>query len=197
MNCKSLVMLCCLLPLASGVESAAAEPPPLKPIAELELPRYVGRWYELAKLPNFFQNQCVSDTTAEYVLNDRGGVDVTNRCRREDGEFAQAKGEARRVGDGPEPTFEVRFAPAWLSFIPLVWGDYWVIDLDTDYQLAAVSEPRRKYLWILSRTPRVDPARYEALRQRLLDKDFDLSELELTTHGEPEPIASTQAPASP
>ena len=197
MKFKSLVLLLCLAPIISGVSPAVAEPPPLKPIAELELPRYVGRWYEIAKLPNFFQKQCVSDTTAEYVLNDRGGVDVTNRCRREDGEFAQAKGEARRVGEGPEPTFEVRFAPAWLSFIPLVWGDYWVIDLDPEYQLAAVSEPRRKYLWILSRTPRVDPARYDALRQRLLDQGFDLSALEPTTHGEPEPIASTQEAATP
>lgn len=170
------------LAVLSGQVLAEPAPPPLQPIESLDLQRYVGRWYEIAKLPNFFQKQCVSDTTADYALNDRGGVDVTNRCRREDGEFAQALGEARRAGDGVRPTFEVRFAPAWLSFLPFVWGDYWVIDLDADYQLAAVSEPRRKYLWILSRTPSVDAAVYESLRQRLLARGFDLDALELTTH---------------
>ena len=76
------------------------------------------------------------------------------------------------------PRLKVRFAPAWLSFLPLVWGDYWVIDLDADYQLVAVSEPEREYLWILSRQPQVDPARYQALLQRLQALGFDLGRLE-------------------
>jgi apolipoprotein D and lipocalin family protein len=72
----------------------------------------------------------------------------------------------------------VRFAPEWLSFVPLVWGDYWVIDIDEAYQLVAVSEPKRNYLWVLSRTPQVNPAAYEALLQRLKARGFDLSKLE-------------------
>jgi apolipoprotein D and lipocalin family protein len=73
---------------------------------------------------------------------------------------------------------KVRFAPAWLSWLPQVWGDYWVIDLDDDYQLAAVSEPSREYLWVLSRTPRVDANTYNALLKRLSAQGFDLSKLE-------------------
>jgi len=73
---------------------------------------------------------------------------------------------------------EVRFAPAWLSWVPMVWGNYWVIDLDPAYQLVAVSEPSREYLWVLSRTPTVDAAAYQALLGRLQAQGFDLSKLE-------------------
>ena len=71
----------------------------------------------------------------------------------------------------------------WLSLLPFVWGDYWVIDLDADYQLVAVSEPRREYLWILSRSQTVDPARYAALLDRLRGMGFSLERLQLTRHG--------------
>ena len=79
----------------------------------------------------------------------------------------------------PAPT-KVRFAPAWLSFIPAVWGDYWVIDLDPAYQLAAVAEPKREDLWILSRTPKVDNKSYQALLERLTQKGFDISKLDIS-----------------
>jgi apolipoprotein D and lipocalin family protein len=81
----------------------------------------------------------------------------------------------------------VRFAPAWLSWLPMVWGNYWVIDLDPGYRLAAVSEPSREFLWILSRTPTVDAAAYQALQGRLQAKGFDLSKLERTVQTEGQP----------
>jgi apolipoprotein D and lipocalin family protein len=72
----------------------------------------------------------------------------------------------------------VRFAPAWLSFIPMVWGDYWIIDLDADYQWVVVSEPKREYLWILSRTPQLPAATYQALLAKLDQLGFDLKRIE-------------------
>ncbi|MDV7400615.1 lipocalin family protein, partial [Arthrospira platensis SPKY1] len=84
------------------------------------------------------------------------------------------------IGGENSPKLKVRFAPSWLSFLPMVWGDYWVIDLDPSYQLAAVSEPKRKYLWILSRSPTVDPHVYEALIQRLEKMGFDTEQLEVS-----------------
>ena len=78
-----------------------------------------------------------------------------------------AANAASRRGVAASPRLQVRFAPVWLARIPLVWGNYWVIDLDADYQLAAVSEPKREYLWVLSRTPEVNPKAYEALLARL------------------------------
>ncbi|MBL2934476.1 lipocalin, partial [Klebsiella pneumoniae] len=85
----------------------------------------------------------------------------------------EAIGVAKQVGDARSPKLKVRFAPAWLSFIPAVWGDYWVVDLDEGYQLVAVSEPQREYLWILSRTPQVDAQAYHALLHLLTRHGLD------------------------
>ncbi len=173
----SLALLWALwLPSAQAQEATSA--PPLATIARLDVPRYLGTWYEVAKFPNRFQRMCVARTQAVYRRLESGQIEVTNRCQKADGEIAEAVGRARQVGESDSPKLQVRFAPAWLSFLPMVWGNYWVIDLDADYQLAAVSEPQREYLWILSRTPTVEPAVYEALIQRLQTKGFDTRRLE-------------------
>lgn len=157
-------------------------PPPLRAITELSVERYMGRWYEIAKLPNWFQRQCVSDTSAQYSLLPQGGVQVLNQCRRPNGEMDQALGLAQQQGGPSSPKLKVRFAPAWLSFVPWVWGDYWVVDLDPAYELVAVSEPRREYLWVLSRTPTVEPTRYAALLARLSAMGLPVDKLETTRH---------------
>lgn len=172
--------------LGAHASTARAEAPEatLQTIATLDVPRYMGVWYEIAKYPNRFQKHCAGFTQAEYRLQDDGRVQVANRCRTADGALDEAIGSARQIGDANSPRLKVRFAPAWLSFIPAVWGDYWVIDLDPDYRLAAISEPRREYLWILSRTPEVAPAALDALRTRLAAQGFDLSRLEMTRQRE-------------
>jgi apolipoprotein D and lipocalin family protein len=169
-----------LTSLSWGAVSARAEPAALQPIARLDVPRYLGAWYEIAKFPNWFQRKCADQTQAQYRLQGAGQIEVLNSCRRADGTVIQAQGLARQIGAADSPRLQVRFAPAWLSFLPVVWGDYWVIDLDDSYQLAAVSEPRRAYLWILSRTPKPDLQRYQALLERLQARGFDLSALERT-----------------
>jgi apolipoprotein D and lipocalin family protein len=178
----SLLCLCALDALAAdpAAVQARASAGALTTIASLDVPRYMGTWYEIAKFPNWFQKKCVGNTRAEYSLKAEGTVQVINRCMLESGEINEAVGTARRVGAADSPRLQVRFAPAWLSFIPAVWGDYWVIDLDDAYQLVAVSEPERAYLWVLSRTPRVDPKAYEALLERLAQKGFDVDRLEPT-----------------
>ena len=172
-----------LAPLAAPAQTAGQSPAsdaPLQTIARLDVDRYMGSWYEIAKYPNRFQRQCVADTQAQYRQREDGQLDVINRCRQANGEMTEAIGRARPVGAADSSRLQVRFAPAWLSWLPMVWGDYWVIDLDPAYQLVAVSEPRREYLWILSRTPRVDPAAYQALLGRLQAQGFDPSKLEPT-----------------
>jgi apolipoprotein D and lipocalin family protein len=153
---------------------------PVEPIATLDVPRYMGTWYEIAKYPNSFQRRCLGNTTATYTLQPDKTVKVSNRCEVEKGEAIVATAEARQVGAATSPKLEVRFAPAWLSFLPFVWADYWVIDLDEQYQLAAVSEPKREYLWILSRTPQVEPPAYAALLARLEKQGYSLQKLENT-----------------
>jgi apolipoprotein D and lipocalin family protein len=152
----------------------------LQPIDALDVPRYLGAWYEIAKYPNRFQKQCDGYTTAHYSLQPDRSLQVINRCRRADGRYDEAIGSARQIGPADSPKLQVRFAPGWLSFLPMVWGDYWVIDLDPDYQLAAVSEPKREYLWILSRTPTVPRQTLAALLDRLERQGFDTSRLEMT-----------------
>jgi apolipoprotein D and lipocalin family protein len=158
----------------------AARAPGVTPIPAIDVARYMGTWYEIAKYPNRFQKKCAGFTTASYRLRPDKTVEVVNRCRRADGAVDDATGTARQVGAPDSPVLKVRFAPAWLSFLPQVWGDYWVIDLDSDYQLAAVSEPTRAYLWILARTPAVPPQAYAALLQRLERQGFDLTKLQVT-----------------
>lgn len=169
-----------ILPLlwAALGAGAADGPAPLATIPTLDLPRYMGTWYEVAKFPNRFQGQCAGPGSAEYSLQPGGTVRVINRCPLADGKVDQVIGEARRIGPEGSPKLEVRFAPAWLSWLPLVWGSYWVVDLDADYELAAVSEPSRQYLWVLSRQAAVEPAAWDALMARLRGQGFDLSRLQ-------------------
>ena len=175
-----------LLGVAAGeaLARAGSDAEPLDTIASLDAKRYMGTWYEIARFPNVFQRKCAGNTSATYTLLDDGRVRVVNRCRKADGGEDVAEGVARQIGGATSPKLEVRFAPAILSLIPMVWGDYWVIDLDENYQLAAVSEPRRKYLWILSRTRHVDTGTYQGLLGRLAARGFDLSQLERTPQEE-------------
>lgn len=152
----------------------------VKTISSLDVPRYMGTWYEIAKFPNWFQKKCASNTQAVYSIRSDGNLKVLNSCKTANGELSQAEGVARQVGRSDSPKLEVRFAPAWLSFLPIVWGDYWVIDLDSQYQVAAVSDPRREYLWVLSRSPRLDKKTYDELLLRLQNQQFDIRKLELT-----------------
>jgi len=172
-----------LLQITASVNAQAtpaAELQAVKTIPSIDVARYLGTWYEIAKFPNWFQRKCLSGTNANYQLKEDGNVKVTNRCKVEGGEMAQAIGTARQIGGATSPKLEVRFAPDWLAILPFVWGDYWVIDLDPQYQLAAVSDPRREYLWILSRTPKVNQKSYDDLLQRLVAQQFDLTQLSLT-----------------
>ncbi len=177
------VSLLALGALSSPWTAARATPPapsPVRPIATLDVPRYMGAWYEIAKFPNRFQKKCVANTVAQYTLLTSGRVRVTNRCRMANGEMDEAIGMARQMGAKNSPKLKVRFAPEWLSFLDAVWGDYWVLDLDPAYQLVAVGEPSREYLWVLSRTPTVPAPEYQALLRRLEAQGFDVRKLEVT-----------------
>lgn len=182
-----MVLAACMASTLVGAQpssTATAQPNagPLQTIDALDVPRYMGTWFEIAKYPNRFQKKCIADTSAAYQLEPAGTVQVTNRCRIASGEMDVAIGQARQIGTATSPKLQVRFAPKWLALLPFVWGDYWVIDLDDSYQLVAVGEPKREFLWILSRTPNVNAAAYDALAARLQSMGFDPSRLERTVH---------------
>lgn len=160
--------------------TAAAQPskPPLAVVDDVDLGRYMGTWHEIARLPFRYQADCVGDVTATYSLRDDGNVVVVNRCRKKDGTINEAKGLAKRASkDGPTSKLKVRFAPSWLSFIPAVWGDYWIMVLPPDYSYVAVGEPERRYLWILSRTPSMDEATLQAILDQAKANGYDVTRL--------------------
>jgi apolipoprotein D and lipocalin family protein len=170
--------------LAASVRAQQPAKPPLKVVPEVDLARYMGTWHEIARLPFRFEDKCASDVTATYSLLDGGNVLVINGCRTKDGTLTEAKGLARRaVKDGPAGKLKVRFAPAWLGFLPFVWGDYWIVELAPDYSYAAVGVPDRRYLWILSRTPSMDEATLRQLLARLEQNGYDLARLIRTPPG--------------
>ena len=156
--------------------TASAQTPPVRTVAAVDLDRYLGEWFEIARFPNRFQRQCAGDVRARYARRSDGRLDVINRCRTADGE-TEARGVARIVDQQTFAKLKVRFAPAWLSFIPAVWGDYWVIGLAPDYSWAVVGDPGREYLWILGRSPQLDDQALAAARAAARDNGFDVNRL--------------------
>src|SRR4029078_10863291 len=106
----------------------ADTPAPVRTVPFVDLERYAGDWFEIARIENRFQRRCVGDVRASYSRRPDGRLDVVNRCRTADGEI-DAPGIARIVDEQTFARLKVRFAPAWLSWLPLVWGDYWIIGL--------------------------------------------------------------------
>jgi apolipoprotein D and lipocalin family protein len=162
----------------TAVLASAASPETLEVVPSVDLSGYAGRWYEIARLPNRFQNKCAGEVVAAYSLLEGDRLKVVNECRQENGQTIAAEGEARLADkSGRNTRLKVRFAPAWLSWLPMVWGDYWIIDLASDYSVAVVGTPDRKYLWILSRTPKLGDAIYERIVKQTGAKGFDISRL--------------------
>ena len=148
------------LGLAVVVAGCALTPKELPTQSGVDLNEYMGTWHEQARLPNRFQRECVGDVQADYALNPDGTIKVINQCRKGDGSVKQAEGLGRLAEQGPEgdtARLEIRFAPKWTGWLPMVWGDYWIIRLADDDQYSLVGTPDRKYLWVLSRNEQADP----------------------------------------
>lgn len=169
-NCLRMLALF----LIAGV--AAAQTPQNVPVAPFDLAHYLGRWYEIARLPLFFERHCVANVTATYTLEADGSVGVHNACRTAAGKLEQTNGIARPVSDRLG-ALKVTFAPHWLSWMPWAWADYWVVELDPKYRWAVVGSPSRKYLWILSRTPSMSRQQLDELRRHATQRGYDLSPL--------------------
>ena len=135
---------------------AYAKNPPLKTVESVELDRYLGVWYEVARKPLYFQNKCDRDVSATYTLNENGNVNVDNKCYSKDGKLNQSIGEAFVQNAPANSKLKVSFLPSAIRWLPLGRGDYWVLKIDDDYQTVLVGEPDRKYMWVLSRNAHPD-----------------------------------------
>ena len=174
-----------LLAALGSAHSQTAQP--VVPLAQLDVPSYMGTWYQVAWFPNKFQQQCVSDTTAQYMRRPDGNITVLNRCRLADGRMDDAQGlarpkDAKVVGDSLQPaTLEVSFLPAALRWLP-IWGSYWVLQRADDGRYVVVGEPQRDYLWVLSRTPKLSADDETAIRSRLVQQGWDLARWQAHPH---------------
>ena len=140
-------------------------------VDSVDLQKYTGTWFEIAKIPNSFQDQCIKRTTARYSLDDDGDIKVINSCIDEDGEVDDAEGVARVVDKKSNAKLEVSFV-SFLGIRPF-WGDYWIIGLDENYKWAVVGTPNRKYGWILSRTKNLDEGTMKEINKILLNNGYD------------------------
>ena len=143
----------------------------MQTVDQVNLEKYIGLWYEIAKIPNPFQKMCTGNTTAQYTLREDGRIDVRNRCMQKDGSYTQANGIAKIVDANTNTKLKVSFVR--LLGISLFWGDYWIIGLDENYQYAVVGEPSRKYGWILSRNPELSQIQREEANQILMDQGYN------------------------
>ncbi len=178
-------MLLLLLTLAAAQDTSRVL---VRSVEGVDLARYAGRWHEVARFPNRFQKKCVAETTADYELLSNGQIRVVNACRQADGKLTRAEGRAKLARrEGPSSQLKVRFAPRFLSFLSMIWGNYWILDLTEDYAAALVGDPSREYLWVLSRTPELDEQVYRRLVATAEAQGFDVARLTRSP-------ASTSAP---
>ena len=170
-------MFCRLLIVASMAIawSAAATSLPNRPVPSLDLHRYAGQWHEIARLPMYFERKCLDAVVATYTPNPDGTVHIHNTCRTSKGRMS-VEGVAR-MKDNQPAALEVRFVPAWLTWLPMAWADYWVIEVDADYQWAVIGSPGRKHLWILSRRPTMDRALFQTLKEHSRQRGYPVDRL--------------------
>lgn len=173
MNRWSWVILLAL----AGTTMMAADAP-LTTVASVDLQRYLGKWYEIARYPNRFERKCVSEVTATYSALPGGKLRVVNACKNKDGKFTEANGKAKIVDPKTNAKLKVSF------FWPF-YGDYWIVDLAPDYSYAVISEPKREYLWILARAPQMNPAEYDRILERIRSRGLDPAKLVRTPQSNP------------
>ncbi|MEZ7501073.1 lipocalin family protein [Psychrobacter sp. Arc29] len=150
-------------------------------VDSVDLNEYAGTWYEIGRLPMYFQRKCAGDVTANYAQKDDGsGITVTNKCVSEDGSGIVAEGLAKPV-DESGSKLKVTFLPKWIRWIPVGRADYWVLARDADYKTALVGTPDKKYLWLLARSPNISQETYTKYRQIAQQQGYDLKEFTLTS----------------
>jgi apolipoprotein D and lipocalin family protein len=171
-----------LLAACSGGETYRDTSVEMTTVAEVDLDRYLGRWYEIARYPNSFEEGCVA-VSADYALRDDGAVSVLNTCRKtlDDPDPTTAEGVARPA-DATNARLKVTFVP-WLG--PLAEGDYWILGLSDGYTVSVVGAPSGGTGWILARTPQIAAADLQFAHEALSRNGYDIEQLSMTPQPTP------------
>lgn len=168
-----VIAMCVVLSACAGMKPTE----PLPTATSVDLARYAGTWYEIARLPMWFQRHCV-DSKAIYTSRPDGAVGVHNECVTDSGGLDQIEGVATVV----DPKTNARLTVVFDNFFARLFGssregNYWILDLDPDYRTSVVGTPDRRFLWILSRTPQLEDATYRRLVERARQLGFSVSNL--------------------
>ena len=183
---RPIILLACLSSAAflssCGTTQPAAAQAPLKTTAKVSPDRYLGKWYEVAHFPQWFQKGCVS-ATADYSQNKDGTIGILNTCFREDGTTRSVTGVAEPV-DKLNNRLRVRFPENFFARLAPVpeEGNYWIIDLSPDYRHAVVGTPDRQFLWFLSRSPSIPQKQFDRMKAVAAGQGFDLVKLVIDKH---------------
>jgi apolipoprotein D and lipocalin family protein len=175
---KAAVVTAIALVGLGPARAAGQAPSPPATVQSVDLERYAGPWFEIARIPNRFQKDCARNVTARYTLKDDGDITVLNRCTKPDGSGDEAEGVARIVDRESNAKLKVSFVSfaGWRPF----WGQYWILEVGEDYEYALVGTADRKYGWILSREPELPTETLERLFSQLADQGYDPAEFILT-----------------
>lgn len=159
-----------MLGLILLLSACVSVPEGIQPVKDFQAERYLGTWYEIARLDHSFERG-MQQITAEYSMRDDGGIKVINRGFKEaQQEWAEAEGKAYFVEDSATGYLKV-------SFFGPFYGSYIVFDLGNDYEYSLVTSTNTSYLWLLSRTPTLDPAQQQKLIKRMTDLGFATDQL--------------------
>jgi len=162
---------------------------PLSTVSSVDLGRYAGTWYEIARLPMWFQRHCV-DSMAIYSPRPDGSIGVHNECVTDKGDLEKADGIATIIDRQTNARLAVVFENWFAKLVgPPREGNYWILDLDPEYRTALVGTPNRRYLWILSRTPVLDESIYLGLVNRAERLGFSVSDLIRAKRTPPKPVS--------
>jgi apolipoprotein D and lipocalin family protein len=164
------------LPLIERAFGGRSLPDPVA-APQVDLWRYAGTWYEVARLPAPFEGLCAGQPQAHYTLRADGSFDVENRCRDAGGQWRSAFGSARVVPGSAGAKLRVSLWPTAWRWLPIAWADYWILHVDDDYSEALVGDPHRHFLWLLSRRPTLPEARLQHLRQLALQQGYAVERL--------------------
>lgn len=163
--------------LVSATASAAE---PLTTVPYVDLSRYAGKWYEIASIPQYFQRNCASDTTAEYTVIAKNRVRVYNSCETADHTRIASEGRAKVVDSQTNAKLKVTFAHIGDSYFYTFGGKYWITYLDPDYRFVIVGHPNRKYGWILARDPAIHQDDLAILTVELKIRGYNTCEFLIT-----------------
>ena len=176
---KSIILL---ITLSISTVNAKLEALPLDTVNHVDLNRYLGKWYEIARFEHSFQKGCTA-VTAQYSMRKDGHIKVINSCRKNSpkGKLKKAKARAWVTDKVSNSKLKVQFFLTGIK-IPKFAGNYWILDLDKDYQYAIIGDPSRQYLWFLSRTSIIENSLYQELIKKAQDMHFDTTKLQKTIH---------------